>query len=125
MKTGGRNARWGDANTKFFHDILPTRKHRRSIQRICHLDDLWIEDPAGIEDTAVTFFSKQLAPTINHHVESRLMSHIPRLITDDMNADLILPPDFEEVKRTVFSINSSSAPTIRGVFEIVLGYNWS
>lgn len=66
-----------------------------------------------MDDEAVKFFNEQFhedkVPT-----DFRIIDHIPTLIGEEKNKELLQQPTKEEVKRAVFGLNGESANGLDG-----------
>lgn len=64
---------------------------------IANLDRVIHDDPTAIHEAAISYYDK-LLKTENHIVDDKLMSLIPRLVSDKENLDLLRPFLMEEAK---------------------------
>ncbi|XP_019241016.1 PREDICTED: uncharacterized protein LOC109221004 [Nicotiana attenuata] len=98
----------GDRNTKFFHAQVNGRRRRLQLKRVQNSNGIWLEDSNDMADEAVRFFKAQFhedqVPTC-----FEILEHIPTLIDNLQNLELIKQPTFAEVKQAVFGLNGESA----------------
>ena len=78
----------GDRNSKFFHKKATQRFKKNSILGIEDKRGNWQEQPEVIEDIIVEYFAK-LFTTRNSVIEEGSLSFIPRLVTDEINEQLM------------------------------------
>lgn len=108
------NIKWlkeGDKNTRFFHHTVKVRRQKLSLHRIRGPDNEWITDQSDIAQAAVAAFQTQLngKSTI---INEDLLSHIPKIISEEQNKIFELPPTLEEVYEVVkvLSMESTAGP---------------
>ena len=106
------SVRWireGDSNTRFFHAMVRKKRHTSYIHRIQEADSSWISEPTAIASSAVSYF-RELLSVGTSQFQRDDFSFIPDLVSEEDDADLCREPTLEEVRQTVFSIDSDSAP---------------
>lgn len=97
----------GSRNTRFFHLLAKIRGNKNSIDQIS-FNGQNLVNPHAIKDAASEFFSStfKVGPTtIDEHC---FYCNQPK-ITSLQNNQLVVTPDFDEVKKTVFSLGNLSA----------------
>ncbi|XP_060170771.1 uncharacterized protein LOC132601723 [Lycium barbarum] len=100
----------GDKNTRFFHNIVNGRRKRTLIRRIQNADGNGIESANEIADEAISFYQKQFSQESmqNFQSEMAILDHIPSMLSQEENADIVAIPTMEEVKRDVFELSGDS-----------------
>ena len=78
----------GDSNSKFFHNKATQRFRKNSILGIEDKRGKWQEQPEVIGDIIVEYFA-ELFTTRNSVIEEGSLSFIPRLVTDEINEQLM------------------------------------
>lgn len=98
----------GDMNTKFFHSYVKGRRKKLHLSEISNEQGEMVHSNQQIGEAAVAFFSNQFKEEGNAPNFS-MLTHIPKLITDEDNEEMIKLPNLDEVKRVVFELNGDSA----------------
>ncbi|OIT33510.1 hypothetical protein A4A49_52842 [Nicotiana attenuata] len=104
------NLKWqleGDENTKYFHNVIRGKRKLLNIHRI-NVDGRWLEGRDEIDSAAINFY-QDLFTGDNLNIDSCIMSCIPRFISEEDNIMLLAEPTHEEVRNSIFDINSNSA----------------
>ena len=78
----------GDSNSKFFHNKATQRFRKNSILGIEDKRGNWQEQPEVIGDIIMEYFA-EFFTTRNSVIEEGSLSFIPRLVTDEINEQLI------------------------------------
>lgn len=98
----------GDKNTKYFHSYVKGRRKRLYITEIENNQGVKFFSNKDISDAVVQFFQEQFkSEEISGNYS--MIDHIPRMINEDQNEEVIKIPNQEEVKKIVFELNGSSA----------------
>ena len=99
----------GDRNSAFFQKIARQRVVTNRITFL-HSDDRLLTDPVDIKNHIIDYYEK-LYSTDNNITSSNLVDTlIPSLVSNADNALLSAIPSNEEIKKTVFDLDPSSAP---------------
>ncbi|WMV41297.1 hypothetical protein MTR67_034682 [Solanum verrucosum] len=98
----------GDRNTKFFHSYVRGRRKKLCIAEIETEQGVILQSNNQIGQAAVEFFADQFRAD-SGETEFTMLEHIPRIISQEENEEMISLPDKEEVKTVVFKLNGSSA----------------
>ncbi|XP_060182379.1 uncharacterized protein LOC132612052 [Lycium barbarum] len=99
----------GDANTKFFHSVINTKRRKMHMNKIKKDNDTWIEGEDNIASEAVKFFEDQF--TFQDVDDGpAVLNCLPRVINDEDNNMLNDRPTLEELKNVVFSLSTDTAP---------------
>jgi len=95
----------GDRNSRFFQQSANARRKRKLVMKIKDDCAVWIDDHKLIADKFLTDFNQRYLST---HRNPRVLPDLglSKLITDLDNDELIKPPNLEEVRTTLFSIDS-------------------
>ena len=78
----------GDSNSKFFHNKATQRFRKNSILGIKDKRGNWQEQPELIGDIIVDYFGDFFA-TRNSAIREDSLSFIPKLVTDEINEQLM------------------------------------
>jgi hypothetical protein len=113
----------GDRNTKYFHRIAKIKTTTKTISSLQDGDNV-ITDQNLIADHIVSYY-KSLFST-NLVLQDSLLADevIPNLISDDVNAILIMLPSIDEIKAAVFGLNGDSAPGPDGFGAYFFQHYW-
>ncbi|XP_059285826.1 uncharacterized protein LOC132039345 [Lycium ferocissimum] len=99
----------GDANTKFFHSVINTKRRKIHMNKIKKENDTWIEGEDNIASEAVKFFEDQF--TFQDVDDGpAVLNCLPRVINDEDNNMLKDRPTLEELKNVVFTLSTDTAP---------------
>ncbi|VFQ77872.1 unnamed protein product [Cuscuta campestris] len=108
------NLKWlkeGDANTKFFHNLV---KDRRRQQKITGLNDdqgKFQEDPTILENMVTSYYHKLFnyeEPAPSSQDYDAFLSNIPKILDQHHNQELLHLPSEDEVKATLFDMEANS-----------------
>ncbi|KAL6550534.1 hypothetical protein OROMI_021022 [Orobanche minor] len=102
------NLKWcleGERNTKFFHDIVKSKRSKNHIFQI--MDNGQINDPVNIQSSGVNYFANAFKCDVNN-IDAIRPEIIPCLIDYDDNRDLCTMPNIEEIKFAVFNMGADS-----------------
>ncbi|XP_070018360.1 uncharacterized protein [Nicotiana sylvestris] len=98
----------GDRNTKFFHAQVRGRRKRLQLNRIQNSGGTWIEEEQEIAEEAIKFYEEQFTEAVTPS-SFDILEHVPNMINNEQNAELIKQPTKEEVKVAVLGLNGDSA----------------
>jgi hypothetical protein len=112
MKSRALWLKAGDKNTTFFHKQAKARQHRNSIDEIKKASGEIINSFEEIKTEATSHFKTLYTQDGEDNKAQRInfMEHIPRIITDQDNQDLIKKITEEEVREVVFHFDPDKAP---------------
>ncbi|CAN1136858.1 Transposon TX1 uncharacterized 149 kDa protein [Linum perenne] len=99
----------GDWNTRFFHLSTIQRKQRNSIWRLKVDEDTWVENESEIKEHICTFF-RDLFHRRESGVPEGFERDIPKVITPQINDDLIRPIGDEEIRVAAFDMRPNKSP---------------
>ncbi|XP_059289514.1 uncharacterized protein LOC132043044 [Lycium ferocissimum] len=68
----------------------------------------WLDNAEDIAEEAVGFFQAQFHETVVP-TQFDILKHVPSMISNEQNEELVAAPTKEEVKQAVFGLNSTSA----------------
>ena len=113
----------GDMNTRFFHLSTLKRRRKNRITEIKLDNGQWINDT---EDIQLYFKEKfrSLYQSSNPQFPNNLEGLIQACVSEEENSKLCEVPFVEEIKRTVFSINSWKAPGPNRLSELFYKHYW-
>ena len=99
----------GDHNTHFLQANIKARIHRTSIMQLKDECGIWIKDPYLISAKFIKYFTQRFTSS---YPQARTLSDLglPKLLTDEDNYLLTLPPTLEEVRLALFSMDSNKTP---------------
>ncbi|OMO55184.1 reverse transcriptase [Corchorus capsularis] len=107
---------FGDQNTAFFHQTTLQRRQRNKILRVKDSNGVWLEDEAFV----INKFSQHFRNLFSSDTEydwRKVISHMPQVITEDINKELTQPILEEEVKWATFEMGAHKAPCPDGFFH--------
>lgn len=113
----------GDKNFKFFHATTIQRRGCNILQRIKNGDGEWVEGQEEIEATVLTYFNEiyqQAEPNLNRDC----INVIPRLVTNEMNDNLLLHVTNAEIRKAVFHMGALKAPGPDGLNGLFYQNHW-
>ncbi|KAG5615181.1 hypothetical protein H5410_015005 [Solanum commersonii] len=98
----------GDTYSAFFHRVIKDKRKRLSIHKIKDQEGNWVEGTTQVADAAVNFFTNlfKAEPT---EKDSNIFNLVERFVTIKDNNNLNSLPTLQEIKDTVFSIDSDNA----------------
>ena len=100
---------YGDANTRFFHLTASYRKQRNRIFKLRDANDRWITDTQELKNAVKIHFADIFRSTGNRDF-SRLISLVPRMISEDMNQSLCKEVSDAEILAAVNHLGPLKAP---------------
>ncbi|XP_060216639.1 uncharacterized protein LOC132644099 [Lycium barbarum] len=98
----------GDRNTRYFHSIVNGRRKRLQIKRIQNQQGIWIKGDSLLAEEACF----------------DLLQHVPSMVDQDTNNQLVSMPTLEEVKKVVFESSADSAGGPDGMIGIFYQYGF-
>jgi len=112
QKAGMNWLREGDANSKFFHNMM-SNKHRRNSLQLIHVDGVLVDGVQNIQAAVLNHFS-------NHHrvtnVDRPRVNGLNfRKLTYAQAGTLVRPFSLEEVKQAVWDCDSFKSPGPDGI----------
>jgi hypothetical protein len=99
----------GDKNSKFFHQRASMRKRKNLIKSLTRSDGQVIEDKEEMMAMTLEFY-KNLYTSEGVHDMHKVLDHVPRKVTTEMNDLLKAPYAQEEVKKALFQMFPTKAP---------------
>ncbi|XP_020685965.1 uncharacterized protein LOC110102123 [Dendrobium catenatum] len=107
QKAGAKHLDEGDSNTKYFQSLTKRKRMKNSITNIQREDGSFSNDNAEIANLVVRHFKKHFNKAFTP-IQAMYHSFIPNLLSNEDNVFLSSPPSLEEVKDTIFGMNSDS-----------------
>lgn len=104
--------KFGNKNTKFFHTQAVIRRRRNKISALC-IDGIWCSDEEILQREALSFFKNLFNSPDRSDPTSLKLNCIPQ-IDHSLQALLLQPVSFREVKDALFSMNPYKAPGVDG-----------
>ncbi|XP_075100269.1 uncharacterized protein LOC142176434 [Nicotiana tabacum] len=83
-------------------------RKRLQLNKIQDSGGTWIEKEKEIAEEAIRFYEEQFTETTSPSL-FEIVDHVPNLMNNEQNAELIKQPTKEEVKEAVFGLNGDSA----------------
>jgi hypothetical protein len=102
----------GDANTKFFHGIMKSRKRRNSIGSFV-VDGRLVEEVSEVRQLVFNHFSNHYRRTRNNHVDISDLCF--KSLSVEEGAELTKPFLLEEIKKAIWDCDSFKSPGPDGV----------
>ncbi|GAU51891.1 hypothetical protein TSUD_416760 [Trifolium subterraneum] len=102
----------GDANTKFFHGIMKSRKRRNSIGSFV-VDGRLVEEVSEVRQLVFNHFSNHYRRTRNNHVDISGLCF--KSLSVEEGAELTKPFLLEEIKKAIWDCDSFKSPGPDGV----------
>ena len=90
----------GDKNAKYFHGVATQRKRRNFIKGVRDLDGVWQTEEGVISDIFVDFYTK-LFSLSNVQGLDRVLEGVKKIVTTDMNEELLKPYSKDEVEAAI------------------------
>ena len=114
----------GDQNSKFFHKAVKARNSRNTIKSITLENGCRIEDPASIKQEFVNHFQSVLGS--NMQDPTPVEYNVDGLVWSSEHLDILNSRiTHEEIKRSMFSIDSTKAPGPDGFSSLFFKRAWS
>ncbi|KAK9988296.1 hypothetical protein SO802_028535 [Lithocarpus litseifolius] len=104
----------GDKNTKFFHQRASQRRRKNHIAGVYNANEKWCNTNDGIANAAEQFFQALFTSAQPRNIEN-VLDPVERLVTPDMNQQLLQPYTPEEIKRALFQMHPSKSPGLDGM----------
>ncbi|XP_060212032.1 uncharacterized protein LOC132639607 [Lycium barbarum] len=113
----------GDKNTRYFHSILNGRRKILQIRRIQNQQGVWIEGESLLAEEACRFYQQQFSQEVDP-LDFQLLQHVPSMVDQDTNDQLVSMPTLEEVKKVVFELSAYSVGGPDGMIGIFYQVCW-
>jgi hypothetical protein len=104
--------KWGDANTKFFHNLASFNRDKKRIWSIQSDTNEMRRGQEEIKTEAVSYFKHLFRGSGSHHLLEKIStaSLYPRLVTDLEAADLFKPVSLPEIKHILLHFKKERSP---------------
>uniref|UniRef100_A0A7N2MQC3 Reverse transcriptase n=1 Tax=Quercus lobata TaxID=97700 RepID=A0A7N2MQC3_QUELO len=109
--------------TRFFYLSTVIKWRRNSIDFMKKENGEWISGWEEIGQCFQTFFNNMFSSS-TPNIPYDLNNLIPRCITPEDNEMLLVMPSMEEIKTTVFSMDSHKAPRLDGMSPLFFEHYW-
>ncbi|XP_060190723.1 uncharacterized protein LOC132619998 [Lycium barbarum] len=113
----------GDRNTRYFHSIVNGRRKRLQIRRIQNQHGIWIEGESLLAEEGCIFYQQQFSQEVDP-LDFELLQHVPSMMDQDTNNQLVNMPTLEEVKKAVFELSANSVGGPDGMIGIFYQVCW-
>ncbi|VFQ83166.1 unnamed protein product, partial [Cuscuta campestris] len=120
------NVKWianGDASTKFFHSYVKGKRRKASIRLLKNHEGKEMVDHNEISSFIVNHFESSYTQEFMGNLEP-ILCHIPTLITDQDNQNMIKLPQEEEIKAAIWHLNPNSSAEPDGYNGEFFRYFW-
>ena len=105
MKSKFKWAKDGDANTKFFHNLMNGRRATNAMAKLERTNGELITEETGIVEEIISFFSRLYSSSLPRFRGIDGINWSP-IIADDAT-DLVRPFEEEEVRKAVFDFDGN------------------
>ncbi|KAL9688033.1 hypothetical protein QQ045_032446 [Rhodiola kirilowii] len=106
--------RQGDKNTSFFHARASQRHNKNWISKLRDRCGVIQEDQGEIMKIVTGYFEDIFRSSLNANDENHQLSCIHPIISEEMNTWMLQDVSEDEIKKIVFSLGPSKAPSIDG-----------
>jgi hypothetical protein len=113
----------GDRNTKYFRGKASQRRRRNLISRLCDDRGGWQESNEGIAELMIRYYNT-LFTTSNPTNLEEVVENVPKVVTEEMNNNLIREFKAEEVEQAIHQMTPSKAPGPDGMPPIFYQKYW-
>lgn len=113
----------GDKNSKFFHATTIQRRGRNRIQRLKDVDGSWIEGKEAIFDAIMEHY-REVYRVDPPQGPQRWTQHIPHLVSEDMNCQLLAEVTDLEIWEAANSMGALRAPGPDGLNGLFYQKHW-
>ena len=114
----------GDRNTRFFHSKASQRRRKNYIKGLYDKDGQWCTNPSRVEGIVLEFY-QALFTSQNPENFDEILAQMPRLVTDEMNNDLMTKFQKEEVETALKQMAPLKSPSLDGMPPIFYQHYWS
>lgn len=112
-----------DMNTKYFHTRANMRKLRNRIDSLLAPDGTWCSDRASL-DSLLTAHFKKISTSVETTDCYHFLQHIPKCISYEDNAELLLIHTEAEIHDTLISMESWISPGPDGFPPVFYQTQW-
>ena len=113
----------GDNNTKFFHQKASRRRNKNRITQLSREDGTICEEIDEMQQMTRDFYRNLYSSEGTKNME-QVLSHVPRKVTEGMNAFLCKPFTEEEIKEALFQMYPMKATGPDGYPAHFFQRNW-
>lgn len=113
---------FGDKNSKYFHQKVPTMRNKNKIHRIRDHNDIWYEDGVDLAKLFIGDYAQRFKS--EHTNRADTIDTISARITTEDNDNLVWMVTREEIDRAICSIGASKAPGPNGIFACFYHKYW-
>ncbi|XP_016494260.2 uncharacterized protein LOC107813500 [Nicotiana tabacum] len=99
--------KYGDANSRYFHNLIIGRRRKLYIHKLKNKEGDWIQWDEAIGEAACEFFEEILSET-EGVIKEDLLKCIPSMITPEDNVELINDPTLQELKKGIKKPNTGA-----------------
>ena len=104
----------GDKNTRYFQKVATQRKRNFFIKGINDGEGVWQRDDEVVSATFVEFYTRLFTQSHSHDLD-RVLEGVKRIVTADMNVELVKPYCMKEVDIAIKQMAPLKAPRPNGM----------
>ncbi|XP_015087005.1 uncharacterized protein LOC107030129 [Solanum pennellii] len=104
----------GDANTKYFHDVIRGRRKKMFIHKVMTDSGVCIHGEENIARAACEYYQNMFTGKTDK-IREEMLQCIPNMVTNEQNIELEKMPSVDELRKVVMSMNPNSAPGPDGI----------
>ncbi|KAL2899875.1 hypothetical protein RDABS01_024957 [Bienertia sinuspersici] len=107
----------GDKNTSYFHHKASQRRRRNFIKELEDSEGNVRKEEGAIGDIITSYFTNMFTSSNPSGFDEALVG-IDNMVTEDMNASLVVEPTAEEIRDALFQMHPNKAPGVDGMHAI-------
>ena len=114
----------GDKNTKFFHNRASQRRQKNQIEGLMDETGVWRTGEQQIGRITEEYFQKIFSTSCPTNVDE-VLTAVDRVVSEEMNQELLRPFSGEEVRNACFQMHPSKSLGPDGMSPFFLQKYWS
>lgn len=115
--------RFGDKNTKFFHQSTICRQQRNRVEALINEEGNWVYDNSEIKSLLVDFYKSLYSINQTPEETFSTTSDFPK-VSESEKANIIKSVTLEEVKHALFGIGNLKSPGPDGFHVVFFKQHW-